>query len=86
MAPKRKRTEDTDSNSDGDAGPDRPQSPTLSFKIGDKVSAMWTGKQSYGQYFPGTICKINTSKETMEIEFEDGYYDNKVPWKHVVIV
>ena len=52
----------------------------------DKVSALWTGEQEFGKWFPGTICKIDVDNETMEVAFDDGDYDKKVSWQNVIIV
>ena len=60
--------------------------PTLGFKIGDRVSAMWSGKQNKGQYFPGSTRSINVEKETMNILHDDGDVGKNVRWEHVVIV
>ena len=62
------------------------QEPTLGFKIGDSVSAMWYGKQNKGQYFPGHIQSINVKKETMTVLCDDGDVGKNVRWEHVVLV
>ena len=58
---------------------------TPTFKIGDKVSAQWLGKQNHGDWFPGSICDINEKKQTMHIEYDDGDEDTSVPWASVII-
>ena len=59
--------------------------PVIPFKIGDKVSAKWTGRSQRGKWFPGCIIGINVEKKTMHIEFDDGDHDKKVKWSHVIL-
>ena len=59
--------------------------PFVPFKIGDKVSAKWSGKHNKGDWFPGAIAGIDVKKKTMYIKFDDGDHDKRVPWKHVML-
>ena len=69
-----------------DKSPESPESPESPFKVGDVVSAKWSGKQEHGKWFTGLICGINVGDKTMHIEYEDGDHDKKVPWDHVMIL
>ena len=61
------------------------QEPMVPFKVGDKVSAKWTGKHQHGKWFPGSICSINVKARTMHVEFDDGDHDRKVKWSNIII-
>ena len=60
---------------------------SLSFEVGDVVSAKWSGEQENGKWFSGSILRsINVNDKTIHIEYEDGDHDKTLPWDHVMIL
>ena len=78
---KRSKTQPNKQNEDPEEEPE----VMVPFKVGDRVSAKWTGKHQHGKWFPGSICSIDVKAKTMHVEFEDGDYDRKVKWSNIII-